>query len=288
MKNISIYNTSKSIIRDLEKEIEQIFCNTGIYFRLFSRIKQSKSITEKIEKKRLEHENNSYKIQDYIGFRIVVYFRDDIQICDDILNRKYSIINKSIDKLESDKFAPKRTNYVVKLPEIHQHIIPHDLQDTVDFTFEIQLRTIFSEGWHEVEHDLRYKCKEDWENYKEEERILNGVLATLENCDWAISKLFDDLSYSNYKNKEWEKMIKNKFRVHIASSNLDKKIITILNDNNDTAKAIFRTNRIEILKLMAEHTLPFSYDNLIYTTLLHEKIECNIAIPEVIRKLSPS
>ncbi|MBK7959276.1 MAG: hypothetical protein IPK03_14995 [Bacteroidetes bacterium] len=27
----------------------------------------------------------------------------------------------------------------------------------VDSTFEVQLRTILSEGWHEIDHDLRYK-----------------------------------------------------------------------------------------------------------------------------------
>lgn len=31
------------------------------------------------------------------------------------------------------------------------------LSDYIDDTFEVQVRTNSFEGWHEIEHDLRYK-----------------------------------------------------------------------------------------------------------------------------------
>lgn len=72
-------------------------------------------------------------------------------------------------------------------------------EDLIDETYEIQIRTILSEGWHEVEHDLRYKCKEEWNNFQEESRLLNGIYATLESSEWAMLTLFEKLSYSQYK-----------------------------------------------------------------------------------------
>lgn len=74
-------------------------------------------------------------------------------------------------------------------------------EDLIDNTYEVQIRTILSEGWHEVEHDLRYKCKEEWNEFKEESRLLNGIYATLESSEWSMLTLFDRLSYSQYKIK---------------------------------------------------------------------------------------
>jgi ppGpp synthetase/RelA/SpoT-type nucleotidyltranferase len=47
---------------------------------------------------------------------------------------------------------------------VFEEIKPNNPQyDLVDNTFEIQFRTTLSEGWHEVDHLMRYKCKPDWE-----------------------------------------------------------------------------------------------------------------------------
>lgn len=275
-------DSSKSLIRDLEKDLEQKLYNSGIYFRLFSRIKSSDSIEEKMTRKRKEHNNVNYKMQDYIGFRIVLYFKDDINICEEILSSNYEMINSEIDKLDTSNFQPQRINYVFKLPKQYEHIIPVIIQDKVEYTFEVQLRTIFSEGWHEVEHDLRYKCKDSWINYVNEARTLNGILATLENCDWAISKLFDDLAYKNYKNKEWSEMIQNKFRVHLIDKTVSPDIISFLNENNDVAKKIFKSNRYKIIKGIADD-LNFTCDNIIYYSILHENIKSSLKIPSLIK-----
>ena len=57
-------DSSKSQIRDLEKELEQKLYNSGIYFRLFSRIKFPNSIEEKIARKQKEHNNLNYLLHE--------------------------------------------------------------------------------------------------------------------------------------------------------------------------------------------------------------------------------
>lgn len=275
---------SESQIRDLKNEIEQKLFNYGIYFRLFSRIKTQESIEEKLIKKQKEYGNTSYKMQDFIGFRIVLYFKDDIKICEDILLNNYKKINSQVDELNTTNFQPQRINYVFNLPQNYKGIIPPLLKEKVDYTFEVQLRTIFSEGWHEVEHDLRYKCKDSWRTYENEARTLNGILATLENCDWAISKLFEDLAYQNYKHKEWAEMIQNKFRIHLYDKEISQEIKKFLNENKDAAKRILKSSRCKIIRGIAEG-LNYTCDNIIYYSILQEKIETPFEIPDLIKEV---
>lgn len=82
-------------------------------------------------------------------------------------------MNESIDVRDVDTFKPTRLNLVMRVPEIFKEHISAAINDTnypdlIDDTYEIQIRTIMSEGWHEVEHDLRYKYKDDWNDFQEE------------------------------------------------------------------------------------------------------------------------
>jgi hypothetical protein len=136
----------------------------------------------------------------------------------------------------------------------------------IDNTFEIQFRTTLSEGWHEIDHALRYKCKSDWEDFIEAERMLNGIYATLETSDNALKSLFEDLSYQHYKRQSWEAMLRTKFRLKFIKEHLDEAICKILNQNNDLAKSIFRIDREKIISKIALSKLhiPLSFSNLIY------------------------
>ena len=65
-----------------------------------------------------------------------------------------------------------------------------------------RLRPMFFEGWHEIEHDMRYKGEELWKNYKGFSRYFNSILATLELCDKSMVTLFEDLDIP-YKSGRW-------------------------------------------------------------------------------------
>lgn len=156
-------------------------------------------------------------------------------------------------------------------------------EDLIDNTYEVQIRTILSEGWHEVEHDLRYKCKEEWNEFKEESRLLNGIYATLESSEWSMLTLFDRLSYSQYKNKVWNSMLRNKMRVRFADKGLSEELCKYLSNNNKTAKLLYRANRTKILKLVMEKgfAYPLTYDtvlHLINHIIVKDKILANFEI----------
>ena len=264
----------------IEKQIHQKIVNelnkVGLLYRIFVRTKNEKSIAEKIQRKINEgrpYDENGKKIQDVLGVRIVTYFKDDINVVKEILSKKFKFIDEEIDELELTVFKPKRTNIICQFDENHIQILKEVNLATeksnfklIDNTFELQLRTILSEGWHEIDHSLRYKCKNDWNEHKESERLLNGIYASLETNDIALKNLFNELSYRHFKSKNWEALLRNKFRLQFQLSNLKSELIEILNNDNSIGKHILRMDRTTFLLKISELdlSLPVNFNNLLY------------------------
>ena len=264
----------------IEKDICDKICDrldkVGLLYRIFSRVKDRNSIAEKIERKRTE--GNSYskdgkKIQDIIGIRIVTYFHDDVSLVKEILSDVYTFVVEEIDKIEPTVFKPKRTNIVCGFDERQKEIFDQVAKVTnneslqlTDYTFELQLRTILSEGWHEIDHSLRYKSKNEWKNHSEKERLLNGIYANLEVNDLAMKSLFSELSYQHFKEKNWEGMLRNKYRLKFQLSELKKELKQILNEQPKVAKQLFKTDRLDVLSKLSKlkMPLPINFNNIVY------------------------
>ena len=264
-------SAGNKVLRDIVTDLESVLNKCGIMYHVFYRTKSILSIKNKLEKKAEEYRRKNKKMQDLLALRITLYFTDDVEIVHNYLRSQSNFDSESVDEAEVDKFCPKRLNLVMRVPDKLQQDMnaarkESDYEDLIDDTYEVQIRTILSEGWHKVEHDLRYKCKEEWDEFKEESRLLNGIYATLESSEWSMLTLFDRLSYSQYKNKAWSSMLRNKMRVRFADKGLSEDLCNYLLDNNDTAKLLYRANRTKILKLVMDKN--FSYP-LTYDTVLH-------------------
>jgi ppGpp synthetase/RelA/SpoT-type nucleotidyltranferase len=283
----------KNISEKISDELDKI----GLLHRLFSRTKDDKSIKEKITRKIQDgtpYEVNGKKIQDLIGIRIVTYFSDDISLVKKILNDKFSFQNEEIDDFELTVFKPKRTNIVYSFNSEQTRIFL-DTQTSsqneslllVDNTFELQLRTMLSEGWHEIDHSLRYKCKSDWESHKEKERLLNGIYANLETNDIALKSLFNELAYQHFKNKNWEALIRTKFRLKFQLIPIKPELTRVFNNDNNLAKKIIKLDRGDLLLKIAKSdlSLPVNINNLIYIINHFELKDENIytLTPEIIK-----
>lgn len=268
-------NIMTNIQREIWSEIDRI----GVHCRIHSRIKDIDSLKEKIERKRKEGKGYSQegkRVQDIIGFRITTYFIEDVKLLWDIFERKYEKIDEANDRINKENFKvfePVHKNMVCRMKNTDSatlseiKIIETDtVYNLIDNTFEIQFRTTLSEGWHEIDHVLRYKCKSDWEDFIEAERMLNGIYATLETSDNALKSLFEDLSYQHYKKQNWEAMLRTKFRLKFIKEHLDDNICGILNKNNELAKNIFRIDRQKIIEKVALSKLhiPVSFNNIVY------------------------
>lgn len=262
---------SERILKEIVSDLESLLNRCGIMYHIFYRTKSEESIKNKLEKKSETYRAEGRKMQDLLALRITLYFTDDVELVHEYLKSQSNFDSESVDEPEVDKFCPQRLNLVMRVPDA----LKNDMQvaisnsgfpDLIDDTYEVQIRTILSEGWHEVEHDLRYKCKKDWENYSEESRLLNGIYATLESSEWSMLTLFDRISYAQYKEKEWNSMLRNKMRLRFTDKGLSQDVINLLSDNHELAKRLFRTKRSKILKQVMEKK--FSYP-LTYDTVIH-------------------
>ncbi|EMD9535563.1 TPA: RelA/SpoT domain-containing protein [Pseudomonas aeruginosa] len=262
------HNPDKNIATKLQAAVQSELDRLGLLCRVFSRAKSEQSLNKKIDREPGKYTPNGKKIQDAFGVRVALYFPDDQAVAIQVLKKKYEYDEHSstIDNPAGSVFSATRCNLIFKLPEelVEQSSIIRN-SEIIDSTFEVQIRTILSEGWHEVEHDMRYKCQEDWASYTDLDRALNGIYASLETSDWGMMRVFEGLSYRHYKAREWSQMIRTKFRLR-SEGVLDETIISALNDSPETGKKIFRVSREEFLGSFTEYKLemPITPDNIVY------------------------
>ena len=268
----------EKIAQQLATDISDLLLRRGLMFRIFSRVKSDSSIRKKLEVKYAEKKN---KLQDMIGVRIVLYFQDDV----DALALYYSvgdIVKKAIDEFDSSTFRPQRLNITNRIPaELMDDFLaalPDEFKDRIEPTYEIQIRTVFSEGWHEVEHDLRYKCKEDWSGCEPYSRALNGVIATLETAEWSIRSIFSEMARRNFMHSNFTAMLRNKFHLRFIPGELSENLVGYLNKNRHFAEAVLNVDRLIVVYTLLSHKGDFelTYDNLFFLINRIEMMDMDI------------
>ncbi len=283
-----IYKTRdiERIARSILNQIEIDLMHAGIFFRIFFRCKNEKSLDKKLS---IKNENGSLKydskeklIRDIIGIRINLYFLEDLDIITKFFKEKYipQFVEETIDLNTTTEFKPTRVNIIYRIPEEYLSEFTEVIKDSrVDSTFELQLRTIFSEGWHEVEHDLRYKCQKDWDDYPDLSRTLNGILASLETNEWSMIQLFERLSYSHYKNGNVSAMIRTKLRIRFDDYSISDKLTMLLGKEETFSKDFFKLDRNLIVNFLLRKKIhfPYSLENMIYL-INFVFIKCNAVL----------
>ena len=261
--------TLQDIADNLRLELGSKIERSGIMYRLFGRAKTIASIEHKIGLKGDDYRSGKSKINDIIGLRIVVYFPDDVDVLAMYFDDN-SVVKRHIDTPDTDTFRPQCLNITKPLPEKYvedfRSALPQGVASMIDNTYEIQIRTVFSEGWHEVEHDLRYKCKEDWEGYEQHGRTLNGILATLETSEWALRSLFHQMSRTNMAQGNYRAMLRNKMRIRLKSTDFSPVVNDYLTCHPATVEAFVNSDRLVVLfsLMMHEEAIPLTYDNILF------------------------
>ena len=253
----------------LQQDLTRQISKSGLMFRLFWRVKTIESIRHKMRIKGDSYLKGKAKMQDIIGLRIVVYFPDDVEVLSTFFGCG-DVVKESIDTPDDSTFRPQRLNITRILPEEYiddfRNALPQEYADVIDSTYEIQIRTIFSEGWHEVEHDLRYKCKEDWVGYESQSRVLNGVIATLETAEWSMTSLFQSMAHENLTRGNYSSLLRNKMRIRLKSENFSQPVADYLSLHPDVMRRFVDSDRMVILLTLIIHDrqLPLTYDNVLF------------------------
>ncbi len=284
--------------RELLSKISHALDRAGIYYRIFARVKSAHSTVIKLIKKEDKYKNRKKGMQDIIGVRVVLYYHDDIPVCKKILSNLFQLIpeDSEEDLPKAEDFSPIRRNYIFHLPNDIIEMFPQCLWGNyrIEKTFELQLRTIFSEGWYEVEHDVRFKHEEEWKDkeYYKYHRGLNSINATLEICDHEILRCLEDLAYDCYKRWEIQRMLRYKLRIHLEKEDISKELIDTMKSTDGFIKKIYQMDRGEILCCISHPemiNLPKTMDNIIFLcNELHIQNDAirKLASPLLLNKLS--
>jgi len=256
-----------AIANRTEQAVEARLGRIGLLSRVFSRAKTQQSLQAKLARQPGKYAPDGKLIQDSVGVRVMLYFNDDVEIAKTVLQRDFELVELVEDSPNASEFGPTRLNLVFRLDEHDADALrDHYASDCIDSTFEVQVRTILSEGWHEVEHDLRYKHQADWARSPGLSRTLNGILATLETCDWTMLKLFEEKAFEHFVSREWLAMLRSKLRLRVTDDAISPDLECLLEADGDLAEGVFRLDRRRLVLAIAgsDLCLPFTPDNVLY------------------------
>ncbi|WP_270228047.1 hypothetical protein [Coprococcus aceti] len=299
------YNSDEKLLQ--EQEIEEInnvkmsllntlvtkLNNAGIYFNSTSRIKSESSLLHKLETGKYSMQEGGRKIQDIIGIRINLFYLEDMDICEKILEETFLLDNWSKTKNEENKFEAQKCNGVFRIPSKYLRNIPASVWNKpFDQTFEVQLRTVLFEGWHEIEHEMRYKYKlgsdsketDLWTGHEDLSRVMNSIIANLELCDWSIMQIFNSIHDSQYKEKNWENAIRSKYRLRITQDPLKPELREYLDNNPDIVAQFHDVSKRELVEILLnkKYHKELTPDRVIY--LINKEIVHNEYISRLLDK----
>lgn len=205
---------SNEYLNIIDKYISQISKFENVHSYRY-RLKRTDSLLKKIIIKCVEKEENinvdNYLVQisDLLGIRILYIFKTDYySIHEQIMNNygqqqaeNIHIKIKSGDDKEIYSAIAKKCDVIWEegtYRSIH-YTIHSNPNDTSGARLEIQTRTVFEEGWSEINHKLVYKnqLSEDYKVLKKASDILSGMVGSCDTLGSLMKYVYDE-----YINKE--------------------------------------------------------------------------------------
>lgn len=100
------------------------------------------------------------QIQDQVGARVIVYYRQDVEVVADVLETYFrSVERKDLVPESAWEFGYFGRHWVFALVD---DVVPQDIdRGAVPRFFELQVKTLFQHAWSEANHDLGYKTEGD-------------------------------------------------------------------------------------------------------------------------------
>lgn len=279
-KNILELNT---VCVSLEETIASKLRNTGIFFHSLSRVKTESSLKHKLATGKYGIQAGGRKIQDLIGIRINLFYSEDVTLCEEILEDTFNLDNWSKSVWAENRFDAQKCNGVFRIPSKYLRNISSKLWEyPLDQTFEVQLRTVLFEGWHEIEHEMRYKYKPEeeekhlWAGLEKQARMMNSIIANLELCDWSIGNICDSIAEEQFQKKNWEYALRSKYRLRISHDGLKPELKTYFDGNPDIVNGFFSVTKKQLVGILLNkrHHKELTPDRVIYLInkeLIHDE-----------------
>jgi len=280
-----IYDDYINRIDDFQDHAEFLFRRIIKFKKVHSckfRIKDAEHLIEKIIRKNIsgnDHiniENYRDKLHDIIGLRAIHLYKEDWELIDNQIKERWSenLVGAPVANLregDSPEFIQlfEDSGGVIKKHQygyrsIHYIVcVTHDGQK---YYAEIQVRTIFEEGWSEIDHDIRYP-------YQQENPLYKNYLAILNRLAGASDEMATMLKFLDQDQNEKIKKIED------LNSLIDEQAQTISiqrSETEDRKEAIKR-----ILDQMAKLNLTKESQDSLRRSLLNIR-SSNVDLEEIV------
>ncbi|MVX62206.1 GTP pyrophosphokinase [Clostridium chromiireducens] len=179
-----------------------------------SRIKDANGLIEKVIRKTEDRRSkygsdfeftvNNYKneINDLIGIRVIHIFKDQWQEIHNFIVKTWRVIEITANVREGDNIdvfddpsievRSKASGY----RSVH-YLVELNFTQSEPTIAEIQVRTIFEEGYGEIDHLIRYSSSDIPELVKANLLLFNRIVGSADEMVSLISKLSDNLTDNN-------------------------------------------------------------------------------------------
>lgn len=134
----------------------------------------------------VKYEQPFEQIQDLVGARIIVFYRQDVDVVAAMVERYYRHIERKDLIPESEaEFGYVGKHFILAVP---QDVIDDDAdrEKTPQF-FELQVKTLFQHAWSEANHDLAYKPGEPLSPLQKRQVAFTAAQA------WGADQIFGQL-----------------------------------------------------------------------------------------------
>ena len=143
---------------NLEEALGLFLTENSIQFlSAYGRVKTYQSLREKVERK--SYADPLTDAEDLVGCRVIVYFPDDVDKVNDILNNEF-VVHEQTDKaslLKENEVGYRSSHSIISVNK--NWCETPNYRGLGEIRAEIQVRTILMHAWAEVEHKLQYKDK---------------------------------------------------------------------------------------------------------------------------------
>jgi len=177
------------IASKIEENLTEVFEGVEHIDRITCRVKGEESFmakTLKEEDGKLKYETPIKEIQDQVGARIVIYYKNDTDKVVSIIKQYYQFVEeRNVIPEDVMKFGYEGLHFVCFIPSpIYSD---HKQNLLIPDFFELQIKTLYQHAWSQSEHGLGYKPGTPL-SYDDERK-----LAFIAAQSWGADKILEEM-----------------------------------------------------------------------------------------------